>query len=70
MDLKAVQPKPFRWILDITWLNLVELSKLGLFAGLLEKIVESEKEWRLWFERERPEEVKREGGGGKVWQNN
>ena len=57
LDLKAVDPKPYRWILDITWLNLVELSKLPQFSDLLEHIYNNEKEWRLWFEKDKPEEV-------------
>lgn len=36
LDLNAVTPKPFRWILDITWLNLVEISKLSTFATVLQ----------------------------------
>ncbi|KAL7304210.1 hypothetical protein TKK_0003404 [Trichogramma kaykai] len=56
LDLNAVQPKPFRWILDITWLNLVEISKLEVFSEILTKIEFSEKEWRVWYEKERPEE--------------
>ena len=33
-----MQPKPCRWILDITWLNLVELSKLSPFEDLLQQV--------------------------------
>lgn len=55
LDLNAVAPKPFRWILDITWLNLVEISKLGIFGDLLKKIEGNEKEWRVWYEMEKPE---------------
>ncbi|XP_033231151.1 dynein heavy chain 5, axonemal [Belonocnema kinseyi] len=56
LDLNAVTPKPFRWILDITWLNLVEISKLEVFSEVLTKIEFNEKEWRNWYEKERPEE--------------
>lgn len=56
LDLNAVDPKPFRWILDITWLNLVEISKLSTFSDVLTKIEQNEKEWRIWYEKERPEE--------------
>ena len=33
-----LKPKPFRWMLDVIWLNLVELSKLELFSSLLDKV--------------------------------
>ncbi|XP_015833540.2 dynein axonemal heavy chain 5 isoform X3 [Tribolium castaneum] len=56
LDLNAVQPKPFRWILDITWLNLVEINKLKTFSEILGKIESNEKEWRVWYEKEKPEE--------------
>ncbi|XP_046389607.1 dynein axonemal heavy chain 5 [Ischnura elegans] len=56
LDLNGVAPKPFRWILDITWLNLVEINKLEVFSTLLSKIETNEKEWRHWYEKERPEE--------------
>uniref|UniRef100_A0A8W7PQG3 Dynein, axonemal, heavy chain 5 n=1 Tax=Anopheles coluzzii TaxID=1518534 RepID=A0A8W7PQG3_ANOCL len=55
LDLNGVAPKPFRWILDITWLNLVEISKLKTFQGLLKKIEYNEREWKNWYETERPE---------------
>lgn len=38
LDLKTVEPKPIRWIVDMTWLNLVALSKLHVFSGLLENV--------------------------------
>lgn len=37
-DLKAVQPKPCRWITDITWLNLVELNKLPQLSDVLNQV--------------------------------
>ncbi len=35
LDLSAVQPKPFRWISDVSWLNLVELSNLKRFQNII-----------------------------------
>lgn len=56
LDLNAVTPKPFKWILDITWLNLVEISKLKPFNEILKKIESNEREWKMWYETEKPEQ--------------
>ena len=56
LDLNSVKPKPFRWMLDVIWLNLVELSKLEMFNNLLDKVVSTEKEWKYWCDTESPEE--------------
>lgn len=38
LDLNAVKPKPFTWILDVVWLNIVELNKHEPFTSLIEKV--------------------------------
>ncbi|XP_067147242.1 dynein axonemal heavy chain 5-like [Apteryx mantelli] len=55
LDLNSVEPKPKTWILDMTWLNLVQLSSLHPFNQLLVQVVRNEKSWKAWFDEEAPE---------------
>uniref|UniRef100_H0ZBP9 Dynein axonemal heavy chain 8 n=1 Tax=Taeniopygia guttata TaxID=59729 RepID=H0ZBP9_TAEGU len=56
LDLQACPPKPCRWILDMVWLNLVELNKLPQFEEILAQIAQSDKAWKSWFDKDAPEE--------------
>jgi dynein heavy chain len=55
LDLNAVQKKPFNWITDSTWLNLVALSRMQGFQEILNQVVKNEKGWKSWYEKDAPE---------------
>ncbi|CAL8402248.1 dynein heavy chain 5, axonemal [Gadus morhua] len=57
LDLNSVEPKPRRWILDMTWLNLVQLSSLHPFTQLLVQVNLNERAWRNWFDQSAPEDA-------------
>ncbi|KAL2085437.1 hypothetical protein ACEWY4_018757 [Coilia grayii] len=57
LDLNSVEAKPKRWILDMTWLNLVQLSSLHPFTSLLMQVAHSDRAWRAWFDESAPEEA-------------
>ncbi|KAK5935878.1 hypothetical protein CgunFtcFv8_021195 [Champsocephalus gunnari] len=57
LDLNSVESKPRRWILDQTWLNLVQLSSLQPFSQILTQVVQSERAWRAWFDHPTPEDA-------------
>ncbi|KAJ3249557.1 Dynein heavy chain 5, axonemal [Chytriomyces hyalinus] len=55
LDINAVVKKPFNWIPDMTWLNLVALSKMPGFNDVLNQVGKNEKAWRSWYEKDAPE---------------
>ncbi|XP_070784429.1 dynein axonemal heavy chain 5 [Enoplosus armatus] len=57
LDLNSVESKPRRWILDQTWLNLVQLSGLPPFTQILTQVSQNERAWRTWFDHPSPEDA-------------
>uniref|UniRef100_A0A8B9H9P0 AAA+ ATPase domain-containing protein n=1 Tax=Astyanax mexicanus TaxID=7994 RepID=A0A8B9H9P0_ASTMX len=57
LDLNSVEPKPRRWILDMTWLNLVHLSSLHPFSRLPSQVSQNDRGWKSWFDEAAPEEA-------------
>ncbi|CAF0865917.1 unnamed protein product [Didymodactylos carnosus] len=60
LDMNAVEPRPEKmkkWLTDMTWLNLVELSKLAHFSQVLRQVVGNDKTWYQWYLSDAPEEV-------------
>jgi len=43
LDLNSVDPKPKKWILDVTWLNLVRLSALPQFKQIITQVSSNDK---------------------------
>lgn len=56
LDLNSVVPKPCKWIIDMTWLNLVALSEIRQFQYILSQVPASERIWKHWFDKAAPEE--------------
>jgi len=62
LDINNVPKKPANWISDLTWLNMAALSKIPVFQDLINQISKNEKTWRVWYERDAPENEPMPGG--------
>ncbi|XP_068458453.1 dynein axonemal heavy chain 8-like [Clinocottus analis] len=56
LDLKTCPTKPFSWILDMVWLNVVELSKLSQFTNIIAQVSQNGKTWKAWLNLDAPED--------------
>ena len=56
-SLEAVnRPKPSKWIPDSGWKDIQKLNSLGdPFSNLIYDIENNEKDWKKWYDYEKPE---------------
>jgi dynein heavy chain len=58
LEISLVQRKPFQWIPDPAWLNLVCLvEKMPFFRSIMDSMAKPSREsqWRVWYEQSMPE---------------
>jgi dynein heavy chain len=56
LDIANVRRKPFSWVSNEAWLNVVELSNSQkFFANLPNDMSANESMWRRWYEDNEPE---------------
>lgn len=58
LDINTVRKKPFSWLPDASWLNVVELANLQGFRELPDMIQRNENLWRTYYDAEAPEQTK------------
>lgn len=56
LNIAECEPKPFKWLTDVIWLNLIQLSTMSTYANILDNVKNREKVWRSWAKKNRPED--------------
>ncbi|GIQ88758.1 dynein heavy chain, partial [Kipferlia bialata] len=57
LDITQVKARPFAWLPDAAWLNVVALSSVSIFTALPQQIASSGEVWRKWYDEEEPEKA-------------
>jgi len=58
LDINSVRRKPFQWMSNDVWLNIVELSqKNKFFSNLVGDMIANEAMWKRWYEDNEPEQM-------------
>lgn len=58
LDINSVRRKPFLWVPNEVWLNIVQLSQSNnFFSNLIEDMVANENMWKRWYEDNEPESM-------------
>jgi dynein heavy chain len=58
LDIDSVRRKPFSWMSNEAWLNVIEMSNtMKFFTDLPNLITSNEAMWRRWYEDNEPENI-------------
>lgn len=58
LDINNVRKKPFKWMSDDAWLNLVQLcDSIKFYSNLIGDMISNENVWKRWYEDNKPEEL-------------
>ena len=55
LDISAVRKKPFEWIPDLIWCNVIAACEMPGMGDLADSLYRNEPQWKAWFELEQPE---------------
>lgn len=56
LNANECEPKPFKWMADSTWLNLIQLSTISAFNRIVDHVKARDKFWKSWLKKSRPED--------------
>ncbi len=58
LDINSVRRKPFHWMTNDVWLNVVQLSQSNkFFSNIIADMVANENMWKRWYEDNEPEQI-------------
>ena len=58
LDINTVRGKPFSWLADVAWLNVIMLSRENsVFKQLPDELLRNEESWKTWHAENEPETV-------------
>lgn len=58
LDINSVKRKPFSWMSNDVWLNIVQLSQSNHFySNLIADMTANESLWKRWYEDNEPEQM-------------
>jgi len=58
LDINSVRRKPFAWLSNDVWLNVIELSQSNKFySNLAMDMIANEAMWKRWYEDNEPEQM-------------